>query len=149
MILARWRIIKTEYGKEQVVAHCLKDMGFETFVPVEMRSYVRHKGKRWTDDVTMIPATVFVLAELSAIEFDIPRLRYVAGIERDTENFPEVIPFEEMAAFREAYSKWFAAAHKRLQDGKSPVGRGKGAKFQDFASAAAYLKAQQDRKDAA
>ena len=149
MILACWRIVKTEYGKELPVHDDLVRLGLEAFLPVEIRFYERDRGKRPYSKIALIPATVFVLAELSELEFDIPRLRYVIGIERDNEGFPEVVPFEEMAMFRETHAQWLAEAKTRLAGGKSAIGRGKRAKWRNAREALAELKLDMERKDAA
>lgn len=114
-----WRIVKTAYGKEQPVAQALTAMGFETFLPVEVRIYRRLRGRQREPLVVALrPGWVFARIELSDMD-RVGALDHVMGFVKDADGFRAAVPDWQMDEFRIAYDCWIAEIRELAALGKA------------------------------
>lgn len=96
-----WLIIRTDLAREARVAAAYVQAGFETFLPMDIRSRpVSQRGPRTTrrrivTETPLIPCVLFVHATPESL----PALKYVRRVACDEDGLPYRIPPRQMVAF--------------------------------------------------
>lgn len=108
-----WIAIRTMLSKEQWVARAIAREGFESFAPMDVRSYrpSPHSKRRKVYEVVLIPKIVF--AQIPAFEENLmANVKYVLGLHRDSTGAISTIPAPQMRNFHESHSAWLERARK-------------------------------------
>lgn len=109
-----WLILKTDHAKEQYVARQVAGLGYDAWVPSQIivtrkcagRRVMAQSNAQQIKELPILPRRVFVQmpfgVDTEALQADVARVRYSAGLERDMASSALVIPSVQIAAFRSA-----------------------------------------------
>ena len=105
--MSRWVIVRTALAKEQFVARALIRLGFDAWVPTEVRLLkpgiarrsMAHSNVRKTLELPILPKRLFAVIP-SAAEADCVSVRHLEALERDGASLAFSVPPAQVARFR-------------------------------------------------